>query len=542
MRDSLERVCWWTFVTCITCMCVFGSGPATAQQDAACRDEVPRVDKYEFLRAASLDLRGVVPTIEEYEALADLEDVPMEWLEEWTRGEAYAARVVRRHRALLWSNVSNLRLLDGDYGLSSFRARPAGEPSFDIYLRNSGGATTAYRGRRGQRCDPVPAIFDAMGQVVCETRLEMGVEVCVEGYVMVTPYWAPEEPIAVCAFDAQTAELSASEIPCAETSRAGDPSCGCGENMKWCSLGARDVDLRKALAEDVDRRVAAHVIADEPYYELLSGRRAFLNGPLQFWWTEQAQHYDNLPLTPGVIDEETAPDMDPTDWDTWEEITLPEHHSGLLTSPVFLLRFQTNRARADRFYDAFLCQPFQPPAAGLPVIDDEQARDPDLQTRAGCNYCHALLEPAAAHWGRWMQQGGGYLDPDVYEDISDECRRCGMGAFSCSSACRQHYLTRTYSPRQEPYLGMLRAYEFLREEHYDNVEMGPAKLVREAVADDRFPQCSVRRTAEWLFGRGLRDDEAPWVSEVSAEFYGGDFRYRELSLAVVGSETYRRVR
>ncbi len=78
MRDWLQRMCRWAALACIACLLAYGSGPASAQQDAACRDEVPRVDKYEFLRAASLDLRGVVPTIEEYESLADLEDVPMD--------------------------------------------------------------------------------------------------------------------------------------------------------------------------------------------------------------------------------------------------------------------------------------------------------------------------------------------------------------------------------------------------------------------------------------------------------------------------------
>ena len=53
--------------------------------------------------------------------------------------------------------------------------------------------------------------------------------------------------------------------------------------------------------------------------------------------------------------------------DRWVEIELPEQHAGILTSPAYLLRFQTNRARASRFADAFLCEPFTPPAGGLPA-------------------------------------------------------------------------------------------------------------------------------------------------------------------------------
>ena len=42
-------------------------------------------------------------------------------------------------------------------------------------------------------------------------------------------------------------------------------------------------------------------------------------------------------------------------------------HAGVLTSPAYLLRFQTHRARANRFHVSFLCQPFVAPDGGLPA-------------------------------------------------------------------------------------------------------------------------------------------------------------------------------
>src|SRR5690606_7547400 len=96
------------------------------------------------------------------------------------------------------------------------------------------------------------------------------------------------------------------------------------------------------------------------------------------------------------------------------------------------------------------------------------------------------------------------------------------------------------SPEEEPNLGRLRAFEFLRPEHEQFVEMGPAALVRAGVADGRITSCTVRRTAERLLGRELHDEEEPWVRELTGRFLESDFRYRELVRAIVTSDTYRR--
>ena len=49
---------------------------------------------------------------------------------------------------------------------------------------------------------------------------------------------------------------------------------------------------------------------------------------------------------------EELPDLTYTD-EQWVEIDLPEHSAGLLTSPAWLLRHQTNRGRANRIYSGF---------------------------------------------------------------------------------------------------------------------------------------------------------------------------------------------
>jgi len=502
--------------------------PEARSQDAAeCAPEVAQLDRYQYLRALSLDLRGVVPTVEEYEALDDLDDVPSEWIEEWMQTAGFGDRVVRRHRELVWPSVGNVRLV-------TFRRRF--RTTDDRWWR--GGAARAQRGD-SVPCLDEPVRYGPGGEILTELQPD-GTER--EGWVMVRPYWAPDTEIKVCAFDAQEQRYSPSGRDCAHRSNSETRECGCGPNLRWCDTGSVHNQLTASLAEDVERRIAANVVDGEPYHRLLTGRRAFVNGPLVFYWKNLTLAYDSVPLVPEPIDTALLPDLEFTDRDTWVEVELPESHAGILTSPVYLLRFQTNRARAARFYDAFLCQPFQPPPGGIPVDDELASLQPDVQQRPGCNYCHALLEPAAAHWGRWTQQGGGYLDPAEYPTFRAECADCARGFEACSSTCSLHYVTRAVSPEEEEYLGMLRSHEFLRPAHEGYIDDGPARLVREGLGDGSLTECAVRRAASWLLHRETRANEELWLRDLEDTLVGGDFAYRDLVRAVVTSDTYRRVR
>ena len=98
---------------------------------------------------------------------------------------------------------------------------------------------------------------------------------------------------------------------------------------------------------------------NEPYSTLFDSRRAFINGPLSFFYQNWLDIAAGIAYRPLAINPDQTPQLNFLD-DEWVEYTLPETHAGLLTHPAFLLRFQTNRARANRFYDAFLCNGFQP--------------------------------------------------------------------------------------------------------------------------------------------------------------------------------------
>jgi hypothetical protein len=223
------------------------------------------------------------------------------------------------------------------------------------------------------------------------------------------------------------------------------------------------------------------------------------------------------------------------------EIPVGSQHAGILTSPAFLLRFQTNRARASKYYADFLCSPFQPPPGGLPPSTDEEALEVDLQKRAGCKLCHSLLEPAASHWGRWPEQGGGYLNPEEYTPYREDCALCAVNG-GCSQLCRDRYVTEAIAHSEKAYFGWLQAYLFRRPEHKIFVEEGPRLLVESTMVDDRLPSCVTAKMSRWLLGRPALAEEEGWLADVAMQFVANGYDVRALVKAIVTSDMYRNVR
>ena len=116
---------------------------------------------------------------------------------------------------------------------------------------------------------------------------------------------------------------------------------------------------------------------------------------------------------------------------------------------------------------------FLPPPDGLRVDEDDE---PNVARKSGCSYCHQVLEPAAAHWGRFSEQGSAWLDPSRFPVDQPACRLRGLEPL-LETACERHYLS-----EREP-IGRLRAYEFafdgteLGEQVGRNADAGPPALV-----------------------------------------------------------------
>lgn len=503
-----------------------GSAELTGEADV-CPAPEARLDKHRYLRALSLDLRGVVPSAEEYAALEGEDDVPAELIEAWLKEPAFAERAVRWHRSLLWNNLGSENLLSVNVRLATTSGR---------YWRN-GNVAIGLRGAN-KGCADTPAQYDAQGALVVETLAD-GTRS--EGWVEVEPYWAPGTRVKVCAWDAQDRLETAEGQACGQGATSRHADCGCGPNLRWCATATQERQVRDAMAAQVDRLVRKVIGEDRPYVELFTHTGQDVNGPLVHYWTYQTALNSNIINYPLPIDSQKLPALTFDKVDDWVEIDGGAQHAGVLTLPGFLLRFQTNRARANQFFVQFMCQPFQPPTLGLEV-DGAAESEPDLQVRAGCKYCHGILEPAAAHWGRWRERGAAFLEPEAFPAKSADCTVCAQTGRQCSAECRQHYSLMTTDPKTTQFAGMLKAYTYLAAEHAANVEQGPRLLALRSIADNKLPACMSRHSAEFLMGRPLTEGEQPWLDELVRAFAWGDYSYRGLVRAIVTSDAYRRVR
>ncbi len=494
-------------------------------EDPTCPTDGPWLDGHAHLRAISLDLLGVVPNPGDHELLVDGE-VPESLIDDWLGRRAFATRASRFHSTLLWNNVSDQRAISNQAFLSS---------TSGIYWVRT--RSDDYRGLFNQHCGDFEATFDANGEI--ET-VDLGEGVVQEGWVEVEPYWSSGTTVKICAFDAQEAQLSPAGTDCSTSASFLDPTCGCGPNLQWCAVGSQHAKVMRAFDEDIDLRVESVALGQRPWIELLTGTTGYVNGPMVDFFRHRTQVPGGVRFTELGVDVDVLPDLAFDEDDTWVEVDLGEHHAGVLTSPGYLLRFQTGRSRADRFYNSFLCQAFQPPDGGLPDIEDPNP-SLDLTVRAGCKYCHALLEPASAHWGRWTPSGGGYLDAGQYPAFDATCAECARGRVDCPDYCNRYYVTRALSSEQDPYLGWLRAYEFLEDRHQPNVELGPALLAQQGMVDGRVPRCAAEKAAEWLLGRPVTERDEAWLDQLAADFVSSNWNWPGLVKDIVTSDAYRSV-
>lgn len=508
------------FVLC----CFAGIQSANAGDDPVCAsDEAAYLEGTAWLRSVSLDLRGVVPTVEEYDRLDADGNIPDDLLDEWLASEEFANRVVRHHKSLLWNNMA---------GTSFFGQTARLYRSGDRWYRRN----VADR-RRGARapCLDWENEIGTDGRPV-EIRDLNGFRD--DGWVWRTPYWS-DTPIKVCTYDAMEMPVSPRGTDCSTSNATNDPDCGCGPDLVWC-IGGRTQDLLNAgFTEDVDRRIRTNILEDRPYTEVLTGNKAWVNGPMVHYLRHMTRLPSRLRLAYLPYDLDALPDLSYDDVDTWVQVDLGPEQSGVFTSPAFLIRFQTNRSRANRFSSAFLCQDFQAPAGGLPAVEGVPTLD--LTARDGCKYCHAILEPTAAHWGRWSETGASYLDPQSFPAYDEACARCGEEGVGCDSECRTYYLTNPLNFEEEPYMGWLFAFEFLEERHHHHPDEGPKLLVKQGIVDGRLPECVASKAAEALLHRPMGEHDTEWVDGLTQTLEGSNWSYRQLMKAVVTSENYRRL-
>jgi len=508
---------------------------ASAQADDLTPTKAEDLNLYELARAMSIDLRGTVLTPSEIEAIEQSGSIENSLLDSWMQTTAFEEQVIAHHRFLFWNNVSfdvndNTRILRG---FSRFGGL-FGYNRWYSYYRSG-----VLREMHHTQCSDYEADVNALNQpqswIIRDNygnEAETGWKD--EGYVWVTPWWDMENPLKVCAFDAQLTEISSTGTDCSTSEAKYDSECGCGENLIWCSIDEQEDKVEASLSDALSERVRLVLQNQQPYSALLTESTVIVNGAIVGWYKNRSNFSSSLR---SPIPLEDLPELTPEQEDTWVSIPVEEHYAGVLTEPGWLLRHQTDRGRASRFYSAFLCREFQSPPGGIKELVEDNPT-PDLSRKPVCKDCHVLLEPWAAYWGRWSQASANYNTEEDFPTFSDECNDCAPG---CGNAyCKLNYLLKSTHPHQDDYIGWYKPYLYLGVDDVDNPIIGPKKWVDEIISDGNFAQCASQNAATWLLGWSNDQIEYDWVQQWAADFEASGLDYRTLILSIVTSPVYAR--
>ncbi len=522
-------------------------GFALAQVSPTC-DQPRDIDKYQLLRRLSLDLRGKVPSYEEYIALDSQATVAPATVQSWLAGEDFRIAMRRYHEELFWPNVSNVQMSSTNAQLTLL-ATPAAwtisSTSKHRIFRGANDVTTAL----GAQCGDFEQTQFTAGFVPAaagiRTSVVGGVTVKQEGWRMVTPYWQTT-PVKVCAFDAmETASVTVGGkvIECNSVDSDARPECGCGVNLRYCYGPAAQVRsvIQNAMREQLNLMVDRVSTGGQPYTELVTARAAPVNGPLVFWKRYLAPHltYARIVALPDPGEPLTNADFADATWRQTDRGNAL--HAGVLTSPAYLLRFQTNRGRANRFRIDFECESFVPPSQLETPAQGCSDNGDDLTGRCTCRYCHRQLEPMAAGWGTFAEAGTTQMG-----DLTMFPRTRASCVNSSSTFCRRFYVTESNADNP----GALLPFQFANAAHPEitsALAAGPKGRANTIIADGTFARCAVKRTWSYFMKRDMRlvgtdPDEQAALAALTTGFTSNGFKLPWLVEQIVSQPTYRRVR
>jgi hypothetical protein len=507
------------------------SGAARADEDLVC-DERHSIDPWQLVRRLSLDLAGSAPTIEQLEAVdavagdeAALEQYLAELTDELVAGDGFRQATRRIHEAMLWPNIQNVRLSHQRVLL-----RPDDN---DVLMINSNG-----RYPSGENCGNFRhTSFDPDFPDQFRPLPQNGNY----GWREVTPYWAPDTTVKVCAFEAQEVN-QAGGAACNTPEGTYEQACGCGAGLKFCWRQTSENDVRNALREQLLLAVDDATAEGADYTSIVLSTAAKQDGRISFWKRN---------LAPNVLTRKIWAEPDPEEEvltkgysdATWEDVERGPLHAGVLTLPGYLIKFQTGRGRVNRFRQAFQCQSFEPPA----TTEDEGCSDSsnDLTDRCTCRYCHSTLEPLAIGFERFAEAGSTLLaGAGGFPKQRDAC------AGSNSEFCKRFYVT------GGPRAGYLKPLEFAakHDDYEARFDAGPRRVVKEAIWEDgeeggealtgagSFAGCAARRAFVQYLRRTPTLEEEETIDELATSFAEGGFDYRGLVRAVVTNDAYRRIR
>jgi len=341
------------------------------------------------------------------------------------------------------------------------------------------------------------------------------------------------------------------------------PECGCGVGLERCAPNSGNGDspafyfpnhmpLGPGMPLDESKqsalrwypywwsREAVHFInylfdQDRDFREILTGRETVINGPLaQFYKNVQRGNCCGPEVGFGMLEEReplfepknVPADLEPQDASTWKLV--PDRGAraaGILTTPMFLEKYASARARGAALYNAFLCKNFNAEKTQLTPSDN-----PNLMERPGCQQCHATLEPLAAYFTRVEPSSFVFLPAAEFPARNASCVKDKNGHLN--GTCNQ-----LYDVAFADNTGAMLRSAYGSPEHADEA---PAGAGQDITKSPEFASCAVERVTSSFLGRPTTPDDEALLASLTTEFVKSGYRMRELVKNVVRSSSYQK--
>ena len=148
-----------------------------------------------------------------------------------------------------------------------------------------------------------------------------------------------------------------------------------------------------------------------------------------------------------------------------------------------------------------------------------------------------MLEPDAAHWGRWAEAGMMAMNEDKFPVFDQNCAEGRNNAI-----CRLFYLQPNEAgdvdSKLQDYIGTLYPYVFTDTESQDNITQGPRKLAQKAIDRGDFAECTVKKLWNYFMKRPPLDSEADLMSALANDFAGDNYNFRNLVKRIITRDEY----
>jgi hypothetical protein len=428
----------------------------------------------------------------------------------------------------------------------------------------------------------------------------------------VEAWWAPGEVTRLIGEAANTAPVVDSDgdpVDCGIAQEdyydmSNPAGCGCGPNAAWCYPGTGlggGGSQQRAMWDEPARLVAHLAWHDRPLSDVVLGNYTVATNParalyLRFgrqtglynerldsnttWFRPDHGSAARDPLHPDPLDpeawrelvvEELAPQLlsltdgelsaDPSRTFRWDPRTdtgpapgLPA--SGVFTMPGMNSTFPRERPRAARMIEIFACREFSPPAPELHFPPPAT----DIATSGECMHCHALMDPVAIAFRRWIFMGYYVPKPfladlanlQVPDNLYDPRYAYPNGGWFRAGAAGWEMNwapNTTMTPVTPEQMEANRGAMFMDTippeytifgEHTDGT-MGPLAFAKVLVSSGEFDRCAVRRIYERVIGRPLDPaTEGRYIDELAADLAAGGRVIRPFVRRLLESSEFRR--